>query len=764
MPNDLHRIYAKITSGFFSVSIRLPGSKTMSVFKTYSVADHACMSNDMGKLASTHDVYFNWNVLKAPSTGGRGRANETIAAPGVFLDVDIKQGDISIHANDSKLPKSLGEVMNLLDKSGLPKPTEVISSGNGFYFRYLFDIPVVFGSDGERDEFKLQSTKFYKLYAEAFKKQGWVLDNVSDLARITRMEGTLNHKTNPPKPVERIHTHDGPTLSAQTFAAMTGQSIMSAPVSTNMAKVQDPLEEKYKALEATKASSKAVVAACKWFQSLAGRFENLSYPEWMIIAGLLKHCEDGEVQYHSLSSRDPRYDRQETATLWEGIEGPMTCDYIQSSTATKVCDTCPAKWNSAVKTPIAFGWPSPEFTETLTTYVYANQRQLFFEVESGRPKSKANMNDFFARYYKAPAQTLIADKRLLQVDDTDYLPGVNERFPTAMGRQYFNIWIPSELMQVEQHPQILLEHFQYLIPNDDERNHVLDVLANAVQKPGQKIKHCVLLTGGQGTGKSFLNNLLDALFGQSNVAKADNDTLISKYNACLGNKQILILEEVGLADRLETYNRMKVMITEEQMMVEEKHEPRYETRTPRLILAYSNKELPIKIEAGDRRFMFVQTPAKPQSHEYYNRLFTDGIREAGGFLNYLFTRNISAFSASAAPPETEIKRLIIHESKPSILRELEMMILDDETPFNHELFTLKDVQDALVGKLPRMSNSSHAEVAKRLRQLGYEKVVAGQIRLYNGKQARLWTHGGSGLIDATAEDLREIWKKIEYSC
>jgi hypothetical protein len=707
-------------------------------------------------------VDFVVDVVCSQSNRKLAVANEIIAAPGVFLDIDIKQGDRNVHANDAFLPESLDEVMYLVEKNNLPKPTQVISSGNGYYFRYLFDTPVVFGSDKARDDFKLRSKSFHNLYAEAFKKQGWKLDNVSDLARITRLEGTLNHKTQPPKPVERIHSYDGEPLSVRDFERLTIQTSNHSNVSSKVARVQNSPEESSKGFEESKAKLKSVVAACKWFQSLRERFGHLSYSEWMILAGILKHCEDGESQFHALSSSDPRYDRDETAKLFEAIIGPMTCDYIESSTGTDICSTCPARCNTAVKTPIAFGKPSPEYTETLTTYIYANKRQLFFEVERGEAKSKANMNDYFARYYKAPAQTLIADNRLLQVDDTDYLPGVKDLFPMANGRQYYNLWTPSELKPVDQHPKILLEHFQYVIPNDDERDHVLDALANAVQKPGQKIKHCILLTGGQGIGKSFLSQLFVEIFGKSNVTTAGNDTLTSKYNASLGNKQVLLLEEVGLADRLEIYNGMKVMITEERMTVEEKHEPRYDVRTPRLIFAFSNKEIPIKTESGDRRFMFIKTPEKPQNPAYYKRLFTDGICEAGGFLNYLLARDISTFSASAPPPETELKRQIIQESKSSLIRELEVMILDKETPFDQQLFNLKNVEENLKGKLPRMSNSSYTQIAKQLQKLGYSKVVAGQIRLPNGKQTRLWTHCESGLIDATADELRDIWKKYEY--
>lgn len=97
-------------------------------------------------------------------------------------------------------------MLTWLDEAGFERPTQIRSSGNGLYLDWLHPDPVVFSTDADRQAYGEQTKNFHAaLRQSAFELRGWRFDNTSDLARVTRMPGTLNHKTTPPKRVELVN-------------------------------------------------------------------------------------------------------------------------------------------------------------------------------------------------------------------------------------------------------------------------------------------------------------------------------------------------------------------------------------------------------------------------------------------------------------------------------------------------------------------------------------------------------------------------------
>ncbi|WP_157577864.1 primase-helicase family protein [Roseivivax halodurans] len=441
--------------------------------------------------------------------------------------------------------------------------------------------------------------------------------------------------------------------------------------------------------------------------------------------------------------------------MFEDIEGPMTCSYIAEISGAATCATCPASVNPHVGSPINFGRvTNPHLAGVFGSVVYVNEREMFKDLASGREYTKQNFNDHFARYFKTPTSTALANKLLTQVTTTAYLPGVPDRFVATLERgMVLNTWVQSDLVAAHGDTSIIEEHLAYIIPEAVERDHVLDVLAHIVQKPGEKLCHCVLFVGGQGTGKSWFTNLIELLVGRHNTTKVDSDTLGSTFNARMGDKQVLFLEEVGLDDRAEAYNRLKMWITETSVTVEEKHQPRYEAQTPRLMLGFSNRAVPIKIEADDRRFMFIRAPETPRDQAYYTRLFGEGLEQAAGFLHRLLHRDISGFSAKARPPMTSLKAEVANASRPVVEVEVGEMIRNSEAPFDAELFQLSDLRWAVRERVNARANTSYNELGRVLRTHGYDQIGV-QVR-YKGRPYRLWGRSASEWFTATPDEVRE---------
>ena len=179
-------------------------SKTLGITEFYPTTEIENAERRIIELSQLGDVYHGWCLLKhRPS--GRGSAADAGSAPGFMFDADLFSEDRTVHSQTA-LPRSLSEVVSWLDEAGFERPTQIRSSGNGLYLDWLHPAPMVFTADTDREAYAKATRDFHAaLRQSARERRGWVFDNTGDLARVTRMPGTLNHKTNPPKPVEIIN-------------------------------------------------------------------------------------------------------------------------------------------------------------------------------------------------------------------------------------------------------------------------------------------------------------------------------------------------------------------------------------------------------------------------------------------------------------------------------------------------------------------------------------------------------------------------------
>lgn len=99
----------------------------------------------------------------------------------------------------------------------------------------------------------------------------------------------------------------------------------------------------------------------------------------------------------------------------------------------------------------------------------------------------------------------------------------------------------------------------------------------------------------------MLFELICRLFGEDNWRVAESQHLGMRFNASMSNIQVLIVEDLWTTERMETYNRVKTLITSRAMSIEEKNVAMFDARTPDFILASSNHSTPITMEENDQR-------------------------------------------------------------------------------------------------------------------------------------------------------------------
>ena len=176
--------------------------------------EDASSAAEAGKHA---DLYVGCS-LSAVARGVDQRVwNDNAAGiPGLWVDIDILS-----EAHQAKaLPPTADLALEILP-DGVP-PTLLVRSGNGLHAWWLFREPWVFEGPEEREEAAKLLRRWQALLRIRAASRGWSLDHTHDLARVLRLPGTLNHKTNPPRMVSLLK-NDGPRYDVRDFDEILDQ-------------------------------------------------------------------------------------------------------------------------------------------------------------------------------------------------------------------------------------------------------------------------------------------------------------------------------------------------------------------------------------------------------------------------------------------------------------------------------------------------------------------------------------------------------------
>ena len=212
-----------------------------------------------------------------------------------------------------------------------------------------------------------------------------------------------------------------------------------------------------------------------------------------------------------------------------------------------------------------------------------------------------------------------------------------------------------------------LNHAKALIPEPDELNHVLNVMAFKVQHPEIKVNHAVLHAGDQGAGKdTFWAPFIWAICGPhlKNRGIMDNQSMNSQWGYQLESEILLIneLKEPDAAARRQLANQLKPIIAAppEMLSINRKGLHPYSMANRLFVLAFSNDPVPISLDSQDRRWFCVWSSA-PRMNADKAKAIWDWYR-AGGFAQvgrFLRDRDVSKFNPAAAPAMTEFKYNLI---------------------------------------------------------------------------------------------------------
>jgi len=145
-------------------------------------------AGDFAANVNGHDVYVGVGLSKVDHGPLRRCPSEEIAGlSSLWTDLDLKSA-----AHAKLLPATIPEALTILPPS-MP-PSIIIGTGNGIHPWWLLKEPQIFDTDEERKDAARLVARWHSLLRLNAAARGWSYDRLSDLARVLRIPGTLNHK------------------------------------------------------------------------------------------------------------------------------------------------------------------------------------------------------------------------------------------------------------------------------------------------------------------------------------------------------------------------------------------------------------------------------------------------------------------------------------------------------------------------------------------------------------------------------------------
>jgi len=236
------------------------------------------------------------------------------------------------------------------------------------------------------------------------------------------------------------------------------------------------------------------------------------------------------------------------------------------------------------------------------------------------------------------------------------------------GLPYGNRWRDARPTPVAGDVSPWLAHVERMVPEEFEREHLLNALAHKVQFPTHKINHAILMGGNHGSGKDTLfAPFFWAIGGEAkaNCSLVKNEDLNSQWGYALECEvmEIAELRQAEAKDRRALENTLKPIIAAppELLMVNRKGMHPYMALNRVFVIAFSNERVAISLPSEDRRW-FVLWCAAPKLPEAQAVSLWNWYQHRGGFeavAHYLHTRDVSAWNPSAPPPMTEAKLIMV---------------------------------------------------------------------------------------------------------
>lgn len=429
---------------------------------------------------------------------------------------------------------------------------------------------------------------------------------------------------------------------------------------------------------------------------------------------------------------------------WAEQEGKGIDDVLAAGGEDKIRQLTPKQVQEFVRDH------SPALPTPSLGWLYVIGIKRFLNLATRREYDKEQYNDMFCHLTgtKQPADLALRAMDFEKVDLPTFWPNRELTFEEK-GITYYNGWVENKLEKRSGEVSKFLKHIEYLVPEESERDILLDWMAYNVQNEGKKIHWAMLLQGVQGTGKSYLGYVMREMLGDSNVSTPSNEQIHEPYTEWQANASLIVIEEMMAQGRLSLMNKLKPMITESKAIIRPMWKPNYEQDNRFNMLMFTNHEDAIIIDDTDRRYCVIFSPAVPMKRkDYYKELWEwtdDNIEDLFGWMH---KRDLTGFQPKGHAPMTGGKQELIKSSKLPLKDWVDTNIELESWPFQGDIVTTQHLVACLPSYLKNVTPQMLGRVLKQngsvqLKQINMDGV---RIRPWAVRRVETWECSGGAAI------------------
>jgi hypothetical protein len=372
----LRTLYAGATDGYITIWTR-QDKRT----EFFPVADIPAAVTYAESLFDTHDVYFGVGLRREKLAGGQRGGNADVSViPAFWTDIDVRG---AAH-KESELPETIDDALEFLNALPL-KPSIVVSSGNGLHVYWLFAEPLAIMTDAHRSNISGALQGWQSHINAAARERGWKLDNTSDLARVLRLPGGVNHKLDNGARCKIISENDN-RYAPSDFTPFIKPATPTERIDETIAFSGDT------------GGGGRILEKCAFLRHCMDNAAALTEPQWYAMITNLALCSDGASLVHEFSRPYRGYDRAETdGKIRPAVaeRKPHTCAYIRDTLGFD-CGDCTAQ----CKAPVALAIITRAETvrELLATDIEDYSTYLTEDFVSALAYAKANLTIEYSNF------------------------------------------------------------------------------------------------------------------------------------------------------------------------------------------------------------------------------------------------------------------------------------------------------------------------------------------------------------------------------
>lgn len=341
--------------------------------------------------------------------------------------------------------------------------------------------------------------------------------------------------------------------------------------------------------------------------------------------------------------------------------------------------------------------------ELINRYVYVLSVDRMYDLWKGTLVGMNVFNNVHARDVPKPWASVLLHPDFRMVDRLTYSPGQpqfckEKSFDSDAVLDCLNVYTGSGVDPHEGDVQPFLNLVDDVFDHDaDAVHHVLSFFAFAVQNPGERINHALVIQGEQGIGKDSILAAIEKVMGIHNCSQVTLQHVESQFNEWLFGKQLIIFQEMLATGRRNIYNKLKTYITDPVHTVNTKHVSLQRIANRAVYVFLTNYKHALSLDPSDRRMWVWYSKMQRKSAAYYNRYYEwlKNPQSAGALLQFLLHYDTGTFNASAPPPMTDAKRTLVEASASEIEQYLRQAIEAETWPMGCDLICIPHVHGAL---------------------------------------------------------------------